>query len=334
MEKYKVRCRDYLCKKCGHSFTTTNLALSDIYYRGLIFFFSYEKEMAVIEDNGHELQEFSKILDDYKFGEMQKYKKEILQNAFMYFADKSQKGYSFYVAAMISICPNCGNENSDFLDMIAEKEEDLVAQSNLYTQWNSYSYRKKRKLLYAFFDKQIKYLREKETKPEPICCMTKTEKYKIGYHRWLCQKCACIYTTTNPEFNIDIYYYGTVFFFTAAKEVAAIVGKDPKLQEFVGIIEEYPNNEMKKKYKVDVIRHAWEYFADKSLKGYPFHIWGMYPVCPKCGNRDAIEMIELQVEEIESQQILYTQWNLHSYKEKKKILHAFFDEYLENVRKE
>jgi hypothetical protein len=333
MEKYKVRCRDYLCKKCGHSFTTTNLALSDIYYHGLIFFFSYEKEIAVIEDNSPELQEFSKILDDYKFGEMQKYKKEVLQNTFMYFADKSRKGYSFYIAAMISICPNCGNKNSDFLDMIEEKEEDLAAKSNLYTQWNSYSYRKKRKLLYAFSDKQIKYLKEKEAKYEPICCMMKTEKYKIGYRRWICEECSCIYTTTNPEFNSELLYYGTIFFFTEANEIAAIEGNDAKLQEFAEIIENYAKNEIQKRHTIDVLHHAWEHFADKSQKGYPFHIWGMYATCPNCENRDTLKMIDLQIEEIESQPILYTQWDLNSYRKKKKILHAFFDNCLEEIYK-
>jgi hypothetical protein len=161
------------------------------------------------------------------------------------------------------------------------------------------------------------------------------EKYEIVYEKRLCKKCNHLITTTTPNFNIDLLYYGTIFFFTAAKEVAAILGKDTKLQEFAEIIKMYPNKQMKDRYQISVLHHAWEYFADKSQKGYPFYIWGMFPTCPNCGNKDTtvMDLIEVQIEEIESQPILYTQWDLNSYNEKQRILHAFFDEYLENIRK-
>lgn len=118
-------------------------------------------------------------------------------------------------------------------------------------------------------------------------------------------------------------------FFTYGKEIAAISGTDPKLQEFAKLLDIYPSKKIKR-YNIDVIQSIWEHFADKSQKGYPFYIWGMFPTCPSCGNKDTtvMDLIEVQIEEIESQPILYTQWDLNSYNEKQRILHTFFDEYL------
>jgi predicted nucleic-acid-binding Zn-ribbon protein len=161
------------------------------------------------------------------------------------------------------------------------------------------------------------------------------EKFKIEYRKHTCKKCGHFYTTTNPAFSPEHFYYGTIFFFTEGKEIATIIGKNSILQEFVDIIETYPNKDLQRKYGAVRVWHlAWERFADKSQKGYPFYIWGMSSVCPQCGNDDfwQIDMIMVE-EEIEAQPILYTQWNLYSHREKEKILYDFFEEYVDNFKK-
>lgn len=161
------------------------------------------------------------------------------------------------------------------------------------------------------------------------------EQYKVIYRKRLCEKCSHIFSTTNPAVSMEHLYYGTIFFFTAAKEIAIIQGKDSKLQEIAEIIENYAKTKHKQTFIVRTIHTAWEHFADKSEKGYSFHIWGMFPKCPNCGNHDTstIKMVDVLIEEIEAQPILYTQWDLHSHKEKEKILHAFFDQYMEEIER-
>jgi hypothetical protein len=160
------------------------------------------------------------------------------------------------------------------------------------------------------------------------------EKYKVFYDKRICKKCETHFAVTNPNFSMEHLYYGTIFFFTAANEIAAIHGKNITLQEFAEIIEDYSTNEIRKRYTIDVLHHAWEYFTDKSQKGYPFHIWGMKSICPNCGNDDLWQMDIIEEQnEIESQPILYTQWDLNSYGKKEKILHAFFDNCLEEIYK-
>ncbi len=160
------------------------------------------------------------------------------------------------------------------------------------------------------------------------------EKYGIIFRKRLCEKCFYVFTTTNPTFSPNDLYYGMIFFFTAAKEVAVISGESHALKEFRQIIEDYATTEVQKRYAVKGIQHAWEFFADKSRNGYSFHIWSMFPQCPNCENSDTTTMkvIDSLEENIAPQPILYTQWNLYSDKEKRKILHDFFDKYIDDER--